>query len=67
MSGMFTHPKRITLNLVMNDEPFDRFMVTESSWQNFLQAQYEKCLTPEFKSQYSQRPEASTHGHARPV
>lgn len=63
MSGMFTHPKRITLNLVMNGEPFDRFMVTESSWQNFLQAQYEKGLTAETKTHYSQRPEASTHSH----
>jgi len=41
---MVKHPERVTLNLVLNGEPFDCFMVTKSSWEHFLQRLSEKDL-----------------------
>jgi hypothetical protein len=62
VSGMFKHPERVTLNLVLNGEPFDRFMVTKSSWENFLQKLSEKDLTNQSASTYIPSGEASSHG-----
>lgn len=40
--SMFKHPEREMLNLVLDGKPFDRFAVTKSSWENFLQRLSEK-------------------------
>lgn len=42
--SMFKHPEREMLNLVLDGKPFDRFAVTKSSWENFLQKLSEKHL-----------------------
>ena len=42
--SMFKHPERVTLNLVLQGQPFDRFVVTKSSWENLLQKLSEKDL-----------------------
>jgi hypothetical protein len=65
--SMFKHPEREVLNLVLNGEPFDRFAVTKSSWENFLQKLSEKDLTNQSASTYIASREAGTHGHARPI
>jgi len=65
--SMFKHPERVTLNLVLQGQPFDRFVVTKSSWENLLQKLSEKDLTNQSASTYISTREASTHGHARPV
>jgi hypothetical protein len=65
--SMFKHPEREVLNLLVGGKCIERFVVTKASWQNFLQKLSEKPLTGEINSQYSQRPEASTHSHVRPI
>ena len=66
--SMFKHPERVTLNLVLQGQPFDRFVVTKSSWENLLQKLSEKDLTSKPKSQYLTAAEGhSSHGNAGPV
>lgn len=60
--SMFKHPEREMLNLVRDGKPFDRFAVTKSSWENFLQKLSEKHLTNQSASTYIPTREASTHG-----
>jgi hypothetical protein len=58
---------RETLNLIVGVECVEQFVVAKWRWQIFLQELSEKDLTEKINSQYSQRPEASTHSHVRPI